>query len=238
MRQFKLPQISEETYPPFTGFPEEGIRFLQRLKRNNRREWFQQHKEEYERVVKLPMQSLIVALQPRMATFAPEFEVNPSKSLFRIYRDVRFSPDKTPYKTHVAAHFVVSGKPKGMSGLGYYLHIEPGECYIGGGLYIPDPDQLKLIRRAIATKWEEFLSIVHDEEFEELFLPLELESTKRVPRGYSDDHPAAEWLKLKQFSIGVTSPHTLSFSPAFVDYVVRVFQAATPWTHFLLKALD
>ena len=238
MRQFKLPQISEETYPPFTGFPEEGIRFLQRLKRNNRREWFQKHKEEYEQVVKLPMQSLIVALQPRMATFAPEFEVNPSKSLFRIYRDVRFSPDKTPYKTHVAAHFVVSGKPKGMSGLGYYLHIEPGECYIGGGLYIPDPDQLKLIRRAIATKWEEFLSIVHDEEFEELFLPLELESTKRVPRGYSDDHPAAEWLKLKQFSIGVTSPHTLSFSPAFVDYVVRVFQAATPWTHFLLKALD
>ncbi len=238
MRQFKFPQITEETYPPFTGFPEEGIRFLQRLKKNNRREWFQKHKEEYERVVKLPMQSLIVALQPRMAAFAPEFEVNPRKSLFRIYRDVRFSPDKSPYKTHVAAHFVVSGKPKGMSGLGYYLHIEPGECYIGGGLYIPDPDQLKLIRRAIATKWDKFLSIVHDEEFEELFLPLELESTKRVPRGYSDDHPAAEWLKLKQFSIGVTSPHTLSFSPAFVDYVVRVFQAATPWTHFLLEALD
>src|SRR3990172_12590450 len=141
-----------DAYPPFQGYPREGIDFLRRLKRNNNRNWFEKHKAEYESDVKLPMQSLIASLQPYFESFAPQFDINPKRSLFRIYRDIRFSKDKTPYKTHVAAHFVLRGKPKGIEGSGFYLHIEPGEVFLGAGLYMPGSDQLKAIRKAIVEK--------------------------------------------------------------------------------------
>jgi len=156
----KSPLSDLEFFPPFDGFPREGIGFLKRLKRNNNRPWFEKHKQEYESSIKLPMQSLIASLHPHFQRFAPEFDINPKRSLFRIYRDVRFSKDKTPYKTHAAAHFVLRGKPKGVEGSGYYLHIEPGEVFIGGGIYMPDNDQLKKIRSAIADHSGQFLSIV------------------------------------------------------------------------------
>jgi uncharacterized protein (TIGR02453 family) len=131
-----------DRYPPFEGFPKECVGFLKQLKRNNNREWFEKHKEEYERNVKAPMLSFIAALQPHFARFAPEFDLNPKRSIFRIYRDVRFSSDKTPYKTHVAAHFVLRGMPKGFIGSGYYIQFEPGEFFVGGGIYLPDGNQL------------------------------------------------------------------------------------------------
>lgn len=237
MKRHKFTPILIDAYPPFEGFPPEGIRFLQRLRKNNNREWFEKHKEEYEALVKLPMQSLIYGLQPYFSEFAPEFEVNPQRSLFRIYRDVRFSRDKSPYKTHVAAHFVLRGKPKGTSGLGYYVHVEPGECYIGGGLYIPDSEQLKKIRRAIDSRQKDFRAIVEDEEFCELFLPLEGEQLQRVPRGYSEDHPLANWLKFKQFYIGITTTHKEALTADFMNLTVRVFRTATPWIRFLMEAL-
>jgi uncharacterized protein (TIGR02453 family) len=106
----RTPNLELDFYPPFEGFPREGVAFLRRLKRNNRREWFQSRREEYEEFVRLPMQALIASLQPHFRAFAPEFDVNPKHSMFRIYRDVRFSKDKAPYKTHVAAHFVLRGK--------------------------------------------------------------------------------------------------------------------------------
>ncbi|MGB2870076.1 MAG: TIGR02453 family protein, partial [Bacteroidota bacterium] len=107
----KAPTFDIDVYPPFEGFPKEGIAFFKKLKRNNSREWFEKHKGEYEEQVKLPMQCLVAALRPHFARFAPEYELNPKRAIFRIYRDVRFSKDKTPYKTHVAAHFVLRGKP-------------------------------------------------------------------------------------------------------------------------------
>jgi uncharacterized protein (TIGR02453 family) len=124
-----------EMYPPFDGFPKAGLDFFKKLKRNNSRPWFEKHKDEYESQVKLPIQSLVAALQPHFSQFAAEYEVNPKRSIFRIYRDIRFSKDKTPYKTHIAAHFVLRGKPKGFLGSGYYMHIEPGETFAGAGLY-------------------------------------------------------------------------------------------------------
>ena len=102
------------------------------------------------------MQSFITALQPYFAQFAPEFDFNPKKSIFRIYRDIRFSEDKTPYKTHIAAHFVLRGKPKGFIGSGYYIEIGPGEIYVGGGIYIPNSDQLKKIRMQL-TRYKNFI---------------------------------------------------------------------------------
>jgi uncharacterized protein (TIGR02453 family) len=233
----EAPLSDLEFFPPFGGFPRDGIDFMKRLKRNNNRPWFEKHKEEYETFVKLPMQSLIVALHPHFEVFAPEFDIHPKKSLFRIYRDVRFSKDKTPYKTHVAAHFVLRGKPKGVEGSGYYLHIEPGEVFLGGGVYMPDGDQLKKIRKAIVGQPDRFLSIFEQKEFKKIFKRLQGEKLQRVPQGYEPDHPMAEWLKYKQFFVWVEWGEARSFREKFVTDVAEVFEAATPLVRFLNEAM-
>jgi uncharacterized protein (TIGR02453 family) len=222
-----------EFYPPFEGFPKEGIAFLKKLKRNNNRDWFGRHKHEYESLVKQPMQSLIIALQPHFRRFAPDIDADPKRSLFRIHRDVRFSKDKSPYKTHVAAHFVRRGKEKGTEGSGYYLHIEPGEVFLGAGIYMPDGEQLKKIRRAIADRPEEFLSIINAKSFRRTFGKLEGEKLQRVPRGYPTDHPMAKWLRYKQFFVWLEWPEEKSFSVSFVNAVAKVFEEAAPLEGFL-----
>jgi uncharacterized protein (TIGR02453 family) len=231
------PLLDIDLYPPFTGFPKEGIAFLKKLKRNNNRSWFEKHKEEYEDFVKRPMQSLIASLQPHFQKFAPEFDLNPKRSIFRIYRDVRFSKDKRPYKTHVAAHFVLRGRPKGVSGSGYYVHIEPGEVYAGGGIYMPDSLQLKAIRRAIVNEADEFLSIVSRKSFKKSFGRIEGEKLKRMPRGYDENHPMAEWLKYKQFWVGIEWPESKCLKEGFVANLGKIFEEATPLVRFLNNAL-
>jgi uncharacterized protein (TIGR02453 family) len=233
----ETPLTELEFFPPFGGFPRDGIDFMKRLKRNNNRPWFEKHKEEYEAFVKLPMQSLIATLQPHFERFAPEFDIHPKKSLFRIYRDVRFSKDKTPYKTHAAAHFVLRGKPKGVEGSGFYLHIEPGEVFLGGGIYMPDGDQLKKIRKAIARQPERFLLMVGQKDFKKMFGKLQGEKLQRVPRGYEPDHPMAEWLKHKQFFFWVEWPETKCLRAKFVDDVAGVFESAIPMVRFLNEAM-
>ena len=226
-------------YPPFEGFPKKGMEFLKRLKKNNRREWFAKHKDEYEAHVKLPMQSLIVALQPHFARFASEYDFHPRRSLFRVYRDTRFSKDKTPYKTHVAAHAVLRGKPKGLGASGYYFHIEPGEVYVGAGIYMPEGEQLKKVRRAIADHSEEFLGIVQSARFKKIFGELEMKDDrlKRIPAGFEADHPMADWLRYKHYFAGVSLPESKCYKESFVNEVARVCDAATPLVKFLNRAL-
>ena len=233
-----IPLTELDFFPPFEGFPREGIEFLKRLKRNNNRPWFEKHKGEYESHVKLPMQSLIAALKPHFDKFAPEFDVNPRRSMFRVYRDVRFSKDKTPYKTHVAGHFVLRGKPKGIEGSGYYLHIEPGEVFLGGGIYMPDGEQIKRIRRAIADRSEQFLSIISDRRFKKRFGRIEGDKLQRVPQGYEPDHPMAEWLKHKQFFVGIEWPESKCYKRVFVKEIARLFEEATPFVRFLNEAMS
>ena len=232
-----IPPIDVDIYPPFVGFPKNAIDFLRRLKRNNNRPWFEKHKSEYETDVKLPMQSFISSLQPHFDSFAPEFDVNPKRSLFRIYRDIRFSKDKTPYKTHVAAHFVLRGKPKGTEGSGYYLHIEPGSIFLGGGIYMPDSDQLKKIRREIANRPEVFLSIVNNNQFVKRFKKIDGDKLQRVPIGFDPNHSMAEWLKLKQFFVGVEWGEEKCLRAQFVKEVAKVFEVATPLVAFLNDAM-
>ncbi len=229
-----------EFHPPFEGFSKEGIAFLKKLKRNNNRLWFAKHKHEYKSFVRLPMQSLIVALQPHFARFAPEYDLHPKRSIFRIYRDTRFSKNKTPYKTHVAAHAVIHGKPKGLGASGYYFHIEPGEVYVGAGIYMPESDQLKRIRRAIAERSEEFLSIVGSRRFKKTFGGLEMQDDrlKRIPAGFEADHPMAEWLRYKHYFAGVSLPESKCYKASFVDDVARVCEEATPLVKFLNQALE
>ncbi len=230
-----IPDI--DVYPPFDGFPREGLRFLRSLKRNNRRDWFEKHKHEYESFVRDPMLALIAALQPHFARFAPEFDLNPKRAIFRIYRDVRFSADKSPYKTHVAAHFVLSGKPKGIAGSGYYMQIEPGEVFLGGGIYIPDSDQLKKIRHAIADHGETFASIVTARKFTRAFGKLEGEQLKRIPAGYDETHPMARWLKYKQFFAGASWPESICYAPSLVDRLARAGETLAPLVRFLNDAI-
>jgi uncharacterized protein (TIGR02453 family) len=233
----KSPLADIDIYPPFEGFPREGINFLRRLKRNNNRKWFEEHKKQYEEFVRLPMCSFIVALQEHFNRFAPEFDLNPKRSIFRIYRDIRFSADKTPYKTHIAAHFVLRGTPKGFLGSGYYMEIAPGELYTGGGIYIPDGDQLKKIRKAISTRGKEFLSIVTSRRFQKLFSPFEWDSLKRIPKGYDENDPMAEWLKCKQFFVGRSWPESKCFRARFADEAAEIFEATTPLVRFLNSSL-
>ncbi|HTY10448.1 MAG TPA: DUF2461 domain-containing protein [Bacteroidota bacterium] len=229
--------LDTENFPPFIGFPKKGIEFLNKLKKNNNREWFEKHKQDFESEVKLPMQSLIASLQPYFESFAPEFDVSPKRSLFRIYRDIRFSKDKTPYKTHAAAHFVLRGKPKGIEGSGFYLHIEPGSVFLGGGIYMPDSDQLKKIRRAIAGQSKEFLGIVKDKNFVRTFKGIDGDKLQRVPAGYQPDHPMAEWLKLKQFFVGVDWKEEKCYKAQFVKDVAKIFEQAMPFISFLNAAM-
>ncbi|MFQ5798195.1 MAG: DUF2461 domain-containing protein [Bacteroidota bacterium] len=228
--------IDLDIYPPFEGFPKEGIAFLKRLKRNNHRVWFGDHKAEYESFVKLPMQSLIAALKPRITQFAPDIYVDPRRSMFRIYRDTRFSQDKTPYKTHVAAIFHPRGRWRESAGL--YLEIAPRYVGLAGGIYMPESAQLKLIRKAIAERSEEFLAIVEEKNFRKLFGGLEGNTLQRVPQGYPADHPVAKWLKYKQLYLYVEWPESKCYGQNFVDEVIKVFQEMMPLVRFLNEAVD
>jgi uncharacterized protein (TIGR02453 family) len=227
--------LDAEMYPPFGGFPKEGITFLRQLKKNNNREWFAKHKPEFEDFVKLPMQSLIASLREPMSRIAPEFDVHPKRSMFRIYRDTRFSKNKLPYKTHVAAVFHRKGNWQGSAG--YYCHIEPGQVFLGGGIYMPDSAQLKKIRAAIAGRSEEFLSIVGDKSFKRKFGGLEGEKLKRNPLGYRADHPMIEWLKFKQFFTGVEWEEKSCYTPKVVGNIAQIYKDMLPLIRFLNEAL-
>jgi len=148
----------------FEGFPPEALKFLRQLKRNNNRDWFLAHKDVYEQKVKAPMTDLVMELGYQLQQTAPELNVNPKQAIYRIYRDIRFSNDKTPYKTHVAAIFVPKGIPK-HSGACLYFHIEPAEIMIAGGAYMPDSAGLKALRQHIAAKWEELAAITNQRNF-------------------------------------------------------------------------
>ena len=223
--------------PPFAGFPREALRFFRRLKKNNNREWFLAHKGEFDDFVKAPMQALVSALQPGFQSFAPEFDLDPAKSIFRIYRDVRFSKDKSPYKTHIAAHFVIPGNKKGVEGSGYYLQIAPSEVFLGGGIYIPDGDQLKSIRHAISAQSEEFLRIIKNTAFRKQFGALEGNRLQRVPTGYSTEDSLAEFLKLKQFFVGLQFKDDDCEDEQFVNLCLKVCKTAAPFVDFLNKAV-
>jgi uncharacterized protein (TIGR02453 family) len=234
MAKVKAHPLDSEMFPPFSGFPKEGIGFLKGLKKNNTREWFAKHKPEYEEYVKLPMHSLIAELRSPLATVAPEVTVDPKKSMFRIYRDTRFSKNKAPYKTHVSAFFPVPGSGNEHAGL--YLHVEPGEVFLGGGIYMPDGPQLKSIRAAIAGRSEEFLAVVEGKEFKKRFKKLNGEKLMRNPLGFPKDHPMIEWLKYKQFFASCVLEEEECYTPRFVPKIVAVFTDLMPLIRFLKDA--
>ena len=167
---------------------------------------------------------------------APELIASPKLSLYRVYRDTRFSADKAPYKTHIAAIFPWRGLPK-HEGAGLYFHVAPDEVWIGGGMYAPQSAQLHTVREHIAANLQRLRTIVEAPAFRKTFGPLEGERLQRVPRGFSKDHPAAEFLKYRQFLAGVELPASFASDPRFYGRLLEVFRRVIPLARFLNEPL-
>jgi uncharacterized protein (TIGR02453 family) len=220
------------TRRPAACFPPAGLKFLRGLKRNNRRDWFLAHRDEYEAHVRGPMLELIQRLADDLREFAPEIVCDPKASMYRIYRDVRFSANKAPYKTHVAASFPTRGLPK-HEGAGLYFHVSPTDIWIGGGMYAPQTAQLLAVREHIAAHTKRLRAIVESPGFRKAVGSLEGERLQRIPHGFRKDHPAAEYLKYRQFLAGRELPAALATSPKLYPTIVNVFRHVAPLTRFL-----
>ena len=220
----------------FTCFPPQALTFLRALRRNNDREWFKERKWRYQEHVRGPMIALVERLAADFATFAPELVASPRASLYRIYRDTRFSDDKTPLKTHVAAVFPCRGLPK-HQGAGLYLEVSPGWVWVGGGMYAPDTTQLQAVREHIASNVVRLRAIVESPAFRRTIGSLGGEQLQRVPRGYPKDHEAAAYLRHRQFLAGAEFPAAFATSSRFYSGVVDVFRQVSPLVRFLNEPL-
>ena len=219
---------------PFTA---KTLAFLRALKRNNNREWFRARKPDYERHVRGPMIALLDTLARDLPSFAPELVADPKVSLYRIYRDTRFSDDKTPLKTHVAAHF--PSRTFGRNGgAGLYFEVAPKWVWIGGGLYAPDTPELQSIREHIASTHPALHRLVTTPAFRQRVGTLDGERLTRVPRGYAKDHPAAHYLQYRQFLAGAEYEAEFALSPRFYPELLRVFRAVAPVVRFLNTPLE
>jgi uncharacterized protein (TIGR02453 family) len=217
-------------------FTPAAISFLRALKRNNDRDWFKARKDRYEQLLRGPMIALIERLAVDFRAFAPDLVAHSNTSLYRIYRDTRFSENKAPLKTHVAAVFPCRSLPK-HQGAGLYLEVAPTWVWIGGGMYAPDTAQLQAVREHIAANLRRFLTIVESPAFRRSVGPLGGERLQRVPRGFPRDHPAAEYLKHRQFLAAREFPARFAASPAFYRGVLNVFRHVAPLIRFLNEPL-
>jgi uncharacterized protein (TIGR02453 family) len=217
-------------------FTKQTLAFLRALKRNNDREWFRARKSRYEQHVREPMVVLLEQLASDFPAFAPDLIADPRVSLYRIYRDTRFSNDKTPLKTHVAAHFPSRKLPKGQ-GAALYLEIAPRWVWIGGGSYMPSSADLRAIRASVAAHHPRLHRIVTTTAFSRAVGSLEGDRLSRVPRGYAKDHPAAEYLRHKQFIAGCEFPAEFVIGDRFYPELLKVFRAVYPLVAFLNRAM-
>lgn len=213
------------------------MRFLRALKRNNRREWFQPRKEIYEQQVKAPMLELTGAVVHAMRGFAPDYVRDPAAAIYRVYRDTRFSPDKTPYKTHVAAVFNRRGLQR-HAGAGLYFSVAPGEIEVAGGVYMPSSEDLRAIRLHLLDRHEEFRKLVRARSLREKLGELKGERLTRAPKGFPADHPAADLVLYKQWLFWVMLDPALATSPRLLDEIVVRFRAMTPVVDFLNAPLQ
>jgi uncharacterized protein (TIGR02453 family) len=219
----------------FGGFSPEALQFLRDLKENNDREWFTPRKQVYEETLRQPMIELVRAIHGEMISFAPQYVGEPAKCVFRIYRDTRFSKDKTPYKTHVAASFSGNGLSK--TGSGYYVGISAEGIEIGGGMYAPEPEVLLAIRQAIADDPEGFRETYSAAKTRKLVGEPGGESVSRPPKGFDPAHPAIDLLKRKQHFFMVHLDAEVATTPKLLNEVTKRFAVMTPLIEFLDRPL-
>lgn len=223
----------------FSGFPKDFFAFFKALKKNNNREWFNANKPRYLDAVVGPMGAYIRSVAPLLEAISPYYNADPRPhggSMFRIYRDTRFSNDKTPYKTHAACHFRHrSGRDAHAPG--FYLHIETDGVSIGGGVWRPPAKQLGLIRDFIADNPGAWENLAQSDEIQELG-GIQGDSLQRPPRGFTADARHIDDLKRKSFYVMTGFSAGLALSPDLVDESVRVFRTAARLNHFICDALE
>jgi uncharacterized protein (TIGR02453 family) len=217
-------------------FSAKTISFLRSLRKNNNREWFRARRDQYDAHVHRPMVAVVEQLAEDFRAFAPELIASPKQSLFRIYRDTRFSENKKPLKTHAAAVFRTRHLPK-PQGAGLYFEIAGGWVWIGGGMWRPEPHELVRLREHIAETWPDIRTLTRAAGFRRRFETLSGDTMTRVPRGYAADHPAAEFLKYRQFYGGAEFPAALAYSREFYPTLIATFKALMPLVRFLNEPL-
>src|SRR6185437_6763895 len=218
-------------------FAPEGLRFLRGLARNNDRDWFNERKPVYEAEIKRPMLAVIDAITRAMMDFAPGHVRAPESVMMRIYRDTRFSSDKRPYKTHVAAWWVHDGLQK-TSGAGFYLHVSGSQVEIAAGAFMPETEQLLAIRRFLMEHHEEYRKLAQGRGLRRLFTVDEgHERLTRAPKGFPAEHPAAELYRQKRWGFGASLASEMATQPDFAKTVADYFRAAAPLVALLNRPL-
>ncbi len=230
--------LAPETGGHGARFSPELFRFLRQLERHNERAWFEANRERYERFVRRPMLSFIAELKPRLSTIIRHFVADPSPvggSMMRIHRDLRFTPDKSPYKTAAAAHF---WHEKGKDGASpaFYLHLEPGKCSVGAGIWRPGPAALERIRKAIASRSADWKRITSGREFKSTCGMIG-ESLKRAPSGFDPDHPLIEDIKRKDFAVSAPLEDREVCEASFLEVAAGGFRKSAPLVRFLCEAV-
>ena len=226
----------ESAMSSFPGFPEDLFRFLNDLSKNNNRDWFNDNKDRYQKSVVLPVKDFIVVMGERLNKISRSFMADPRTnggSMFRIYRDIRFSKDKRPYKGNVGCQFRhVAGKTAHAPG--FYVHLQPGNVFVGGGIWKPPNPVLDKIRTAIVEKPDKWSEITKRTKY---FPTIEGDQLKRPPRGYDVDHPHIEDLRRKSFFLKHNVEPSLIMKPEFIDETVQAFMHAAPLMKFVTNAM-
>jgi len=212
------------------------VQFFRGLKRNNRREWFQPRKHLFEQHVKTPMLELVATLNAQLARFAPNYVTDPTKAIFRIYRDTRFSADKTPYKTHVAASFRRRG-PKDVQTAGFYFSVSATEIEVAGGLYHPPPETLLLVRTHISETHPELRKIVESRKAQRLVGELQGSELTRAPKGFDPKHPAAGLIRKKDWILDTMLDPDLATTPKLFREIADRFRVMAPFIEYLNRPL-
>ena len=208
-------------------FRPEALNFLRNLARHNDRAWFQPRKEIFEAELRQPMLAIVRKITDAMMDFAPNHVRPAEKSLFRIYRDTRFSSDKRPYKTHVAAWWSHQGLEK-TSGAGYYFHVSPKEVIVAAGAYMPEKDQLATIRHWLLDHHGEFRKLLKKSAVRKTFTEFEGNALTRPPKGFPCDHPGLDLIQCRQWGLSAALPAEAALKPDIAAVIVRHFRLAAP----------
>jgi uncharacterized protein (TIGR02453 family) len=217
-------------------FRAEALDFLRKLKRNNRREWFEARRDAYVRELKAPMLALIERVMQGMMEYAPDHLRPPQKCMLRIYRDTRFSADKSPYKTNLAAWWTRNGLEK-TSGGGYYLHLSATELVLAAGVYMPAKEQLFAIRQHLLEHHAEFRRLIENRRLRARMTLHDPQALTRSPKGFPAEHPADEWIKWRQWGVIARLPAAEALKPKLAATVEEQFRLAAPLVNFLNEPL-
>lgn len=210
--------------------------FLKLLAANNNREWFQQHKSDYLKI-QADFEDLLGAVITRISSFDESIaHVHPSECTYRIYRDTRFSPDKTPYKNHIGGYINARGKKS--NHCGYYIHLEPGNCMLAGGSWCMPSAMLRAVRQSVCDNIDEYRSIVEDDAFRKYFPVIGESRLKTLPKGFPKDFPFPQYIQCKDYTVTYHIPDSFFENSDFMDEIVRVFMQLKRFADFTNDTID